>query len=277
MSPMASRPPPRLCAVMIRLVGSDGDVDEAWAAWQATPWGRIRYRVMAETLRRALSVLGEPGLRILDIGGADGADCIPLAVQGHQVTVLDKSPALLARARERAESSAVGSTVRTVQAELDDLPGSGLGLFDLVLCHNVLQYHPDPAAAIAAIAPSVRSSGLVSLMCPNPAADVLGAAIRLEDPERAMALIGADTAESVTFAMSVLRVELPRAVEGVTQHDFDIVATYGLLAVTTYIANDGRKYEADFYRELEALELALCDREPYVQTARFWQLVARKR
>jgi S-adenosylmethionine-dependent methyltransferase len=59
---------------MIRFVGSDDDVGEAWAAWQTTPWGRIRYRVMAETLGRALSVLGEPALRILDIGGADGAD-----------------------------------------------------------------------------------------------------------------------------------------------------------------------------------------------------------
>ena len=114
-------------------------------------------------------------------------------------------------------------------------------------------------------------------MCPNPAADVLGAAIRLEDPERAMALIGADTARASRSLCLFCGWNSRVPWRGSRSMDFDIVATYGLLAVTTYIANDGRKYEADFYRELEALELALCDREPYVQTARFWQLVARKR
>ena len=224
---------------MIRIVESTAD--NAWAAWQATPWGRMRYRVMAETLRRTLSTLGRPELRILDVGGADGADSIPLAGQGHEVTVLDTSPSMLARALQRAESSQVSPSVRVVQGELDDLPNLGLGKFDLILCHNVLQYQPDPAEAIAAIAPSVKASGVVSLMCPNPAGDVLGAAIRLEDPSRATALIDAPTLESLTFATSVLRVEASNTEDLIERGGFNVIATYGLLAVTTYIANDARQ------------------------------------
>ncbi len=261
---------------MIRFVESTADKGDAWAAWQATPWGRIRYSVITETLRRTLSTLGKPELRILDVGGADGADSIPLASQGHEVTVLDRSASMLARAFQRAASSRVSPAVRLVQGDLGDLPTLGLGTYDLVLCHNVLQYQSDPAHAIAAIAPNVRSSGLVSLMCPNPAGDVLGAAIRLEDPARAAALLDAPTLESRTFATSVLSVEASNAVDLLERGGFEVIATYGILAVTTYIANDARKHESDFYRDLEALELALCDREPYVRTARFWQLVARK-
>lgn len=39
---------------------------------------------------------------------------------------------------------------------------------------------------------------------------------------------------------------------------------------------DARKHDPAFHADLERLELALCDREPYVRTARMWQVVARR-
>ena len=66
-----------------------------WASWQASPWGRLRYAVVRETTARAVAAL--PGrLRVIDVGGGDGADSLPLAAQGHEVTVLDFAPELLA-------------------------------------------------------------------------------------------------------------------------------------------------------------------------------------
>jgi len=112
-----------------------------WRAWQESPWGRIRYRVVAETLGRTCASLGEAQLRVLDVGGGDGGDAAPLADAGHDVTVLDQSEALLDLARSRA-------TVRTVRADLEELPGLGLGRFDLVLCHNVVQYRPDTGSVV---------------------------------------------------------------------------------------------------------------------------------
>ena len=84
---------------------------------------------MAETLRRSVLTLGDRRLRILDIGGGDAADSIPLAALGHDVTVLDRAASLLARADERAATAGFGSAWRTVQGVLDDLavsagPGS---------------------------------------------------------------------------------------------------------------------------------------------------------
>ena len=51
--------------------------------------------------------------------------------------------------------------------------------------------------------------------------------------------------------------------------------TYGIQCVTHLVPNR-RKDEPAFFAELEALELALCDREPYLRVARFWQLVSRR-
>jgi S-adenosylmethionine-dependent methyltransferase len=253
---------------------STDEHDESWAAWQSTPWGRLRYRVMSENLTASLGDPGSPPLRVLDVGGADGADSVPLAASGHAVTVLDRSPSLLARARDRA--AALGVNVVTVDGDLDDLPRLGLEPFDAVLCHNVLQYHPEPETAIGVISAQVGPSGLVSVMCPNPIGDVLDAAIRLEDPALARAMIGAGTKESITFATAMNRLESSDVHELLASNGFDAVTQYGVLAVTSYIANNDRKYEPDFYEALERLELMLRGVEPYVRTARFWHLVGRR-
>lgn len=113
-------------------------------------------------------------------------------------------------------------------------------------------------------------------MCPNPAGDVLTAAVRMEDPSRALRLVSAESVQSVTFGAFVERIESTHIARLLARQGCDVVARYGLLTVTAYIANDERKFEPDFYRDLEALELQLCDREPYVGSARMWQLVARR-
>jgi S-adenosylmethionine-dependent methyltransferase len=166
--------------------------------------------------------------------------------------------------------------VVTVDGDLDDLPRLGLEPFDAVLCHNVLQYHPEPETAIGVISAQVGPSGLVSVMCPNPIGDVLDAAIRLEDPALARAMIGAGTKESITFATAMNRLESSDVHELLASNGFDAVTQYGVLAVTSYIANNDRKYEPDFYEALERLELMLRGVEPYVRTARFWHLVGRR-
>ena len=215
-----------------------------------------------------------PPLRVLDVGGADGADSIPLAALGHAVTIVDRSPSLLARARDRA--AAAGASVVTVEAELDDLPRLELGLFDAVLCHNVLQYHPDPDSAVAVIAAHVGPQGMVSVLCPNPSGDVLDAAIRMEDPALAGILLSAGTTESVTFGTAMNRLEPAGVRRLLASNGFGAVSQFGILAVTSYIANNDRKYEPDFYAALERLELVLSDREPFLRTARFWHLVGSK-
>jgi len=248
---------------------------DGWRAWQETPWGRLRYRVVRETLARTCAALGPAPLRVLDVGGGDGGDVLPLAEQGHDVTVLDFSAPLLEEARSAAVSRRVGDRVRTVRADLDDLPAAGLGTFDLVVCHNVLQYREDVPSTVALLAASVAEGGALSLLAPNPASDVLAAAARREALAEALALLDAGTVRTPTFDHDVRRldpgeVEAAMVLAGLTR-----LTRYGVRCVTDYVTTDARKYDKDFYADLERLELALCDREPFVRTARMWQLVGR--
>ncbi|WP_456786034.1 class I SAM-dependent methyltransferase [Cellulomonas sp. P5_C5] len=242
---------------------------EDWRAWQESPWGRIRYRVAAHTLARTCGAVAARPLRVLDVGGGDGSDSAPLADAGHDVTVLDRSEVLLAQARSRAD-------LRTVCADLDDLPGLGLGTFDLVLCHNVIQYRPHTVAVVGVLAGVVAVGGAISLMAPNPPAEVLAAVIRRADLQEAAHLVDAPTIRTATFDQDVRRVGADEVVVALQDVGFSSLTRYGIRCVTDYIADDDRKSDPDFYAELEALELTLCDREPFVRTARMWQLVARR-
>ena len=51
---------------------------------------------------------------------------------------------------------------------------------------------------------------------------------------------------------------------------------YGLLCVCGYWTDNARKFDPQIYAQLEELELAMTNRDPYKQLARYFQIIARK-
>src|SRR4051812_7001137 len=115
---------------------------EAWEAWKASPWGRIRFALIGDALDEAIATFGDRSLRILDVGGADGFETLPYAVRGHSVTVADPAEGFFGPGREAAERLGVADRVHWVRAGLDDLPLTGDTAYDVVVCHFVLHYRP---------------------------------------------------------------------------------------------------------------------------------------
>lgn len=258
-----------------------GDRADAWSSWQASPWGRLRYDVVRHTTALALADLPDR-LRVLDVGGGDGADSVPLAEAGHEVTVLDFTPELLQRAARAAASAGAADRVRTVCADLDSLVGdddaaaASLGGFDVVLCHNVLHYRADVPAVVRFLSRAVRPGGVVSVMAPNPAMDVLAAAVRRLDPATAGQVLDSPTVRSETFDHEMRRLEVAEVAEALSDAGCVVQHRFGIRCVMDLIADDERKAEPEFYAGLLELELRLCEREPFWRTARFWQLTARR-
>ncbi|MFF4772333.1 methyltransferase domain-containing protein [Microtetraspora fusca] len=139
-----------------------------------------RQTVVWEALRAVLADLtaatGRDRLDIVDAGGGTGGFAVPLAGLGHAVTVVDPSPDSLAALERRAAET--GVPVRGVQGDAGDLgdllePEGA----DLVLCHSVLEYVEDPAAALAAVAGILRRGGVVSVLAANPVATAIHRAL----------------------------------------------------------------------------------------------------
>lgn len=233
---------------------------DAWRREQESPWGRLRYSVVRHTLDRTIG--DRRGLRVLDLGGGDAADSARL-VADHDVTVLDFSEPLLARARRRE------SGLTTVLGDLDEAQGE----WDLVLCHNVVQYRRDLADTLRRVAGLVAPGGQLSVVAPNATGEVISSLVRHQDPRRAGALLDADHQQTVTFDHVVRRVDADEVAGQLAALGLTTAARYGIRCANDLIADDARKQDPAFWTELEQLELALCDREPWVRTGRFWQLV----
>lgn len=123
-------------------------------------------RVLDEHAAQRSAALGRP-LRVLDLGGGTGGTAVPLAVSGHDLTVVDPSPDALFSLRRRAAERGVQDRVRALQGDADtvrDLLGDADAAFDLVCLHGTLEVVDDVEAAVAAVAALAAPGGTVSLV-----------------------------------------------------------------------------------------------------------------
>lgn len=164
----------------------------------AQRWNRFddaRTAVIREVLRAVVTGLvadtGRSRLDIVDAGGGTGGSAVPLAGQGHTVTVIDPSPDSLAAAQRRAAEMNV--QLRAVQGDVGDLAAViGEQGADLVLCHSVLEYVDSPAAAMTTVASVLRPGGAVSVLATSAVAAVIHRALagRFDEARRLLAAVG---------------------------------------------------------------------------------------
>lgn len=246
----------------------------SWQQWQDSPWGRLRYVVAEANLNRHLADLATGPAQVIDLGGGDGGDAIRLANAGHHVTIVDISSEMLAKAKKRANTAGVSDRVSCVQADIRQLPPElAQNVAGVVLCHNVLQYVDDVPGALAAALGPLRTGGVVSVMAINQHSAPLVSAIRQLNPRAALAALDTNQARTVTFNTTVTLHTADYIGKVMAGLDCPVRAHYGIRSVCDYIVDDTLKYDPDFYADLERLELAMTNREPYAHTARLFQLV----
>ncbi len=246
-----------------------------WRAYRATPWSRLRFAIVAHTLSTTIERQGGGAWRILDIGGGDGGDALPLALAGHSVTVLDPSAPMLEKLGADATEAGVADRITGVRGEIAAIETLALRDFDLVLCHFVLQYLDDLDGPLARLVGAVRPGGYLSLIAPNRPGEVLAKAARGLDPAAAFALLDAETNRTLTFDHAVRRIDAETAIEALQRIGCEPIARFGGRIVNDLLPDLAPKADPAFFADLLRLELAVCDREPYLRTGMFWQVVAR--
>lgn len=146
--------------------------DQDAPAWTSV-LGRLRDVVRQSVVAHQLAELTRQDrapLSVLDVGCGQGTQALELARAGHEVTGLDSSSQLLSRFREslRDQDPDVRGRVRLVQGDGEQAPRLTPGPFDLVCCHGVLMYLPDPLPLVRAMSQvAAVDGGRVSLLVRN--------------------------------------------------------------------------------------------------------------
>lgn len=253
--------------------------EDAWAALAdpfvegayATVKGRIRTFVLH---RQLLAHLPEAPATVLDVGGGAAHQSLPLARLGFQVTVLDSSPAMLAKAEQRLsdEPTEVRNRVRLIEGAGEKASEATAGeRFAAVLCHGVLMYLPQPEPMVRALCRCAAPGGIVSIMALNAATLAIrpaldghwDAALAAFGATRETGVLGTDTRGDTVEQLS----ELLAIGEAPAE------AWYGVWLFSDWLDLPVATTDVAAVAEVE---LEASRRDPYRQVSRVFHLVGRR-
>ena len=254
-----------------------GLVDEFVDGAYASVKGRVRTYVMHHQL---MEHLPPPPAPVLDVGAGAGHQSLPLAQAGYDVTLLDSSPAMLDKARERLQRlpTEAQRRVTLLQADGENAVEAVDGRrFAAVLCHGVLGYVEQPEPFVDELCRCAAAGGIVSIMTGNAKATAVQPALERRwddalasfDARTGIGVLGvrgrADTVEEVSDLVRSRGVEPLR--------------WYGVWLFVDWLEFSGAELDPRDSKQLAAtaaVELEASRRDPYRQLSRVFHLVGRK-
>ena len=250
---------------------------DKYAAYLETIEGRLRLDLTVATVEEFLPPLpSTKPLRALDLGGGTGAAAVKLARRGVEVTLLDSSLAMLNMAERTALKADIGDKV---VLQHGDVAQAGKlfaeDSFDIVLCHNVLEYVECPGAVISDSARLMRHDppGLLSILVRNRAGEVLKAAIRAGDLEAAERGLTSNSAYESLYGGRVRLFTRDELLAMSKEAGLELIAERGVRVVADYLPPQIDR-QAEYERIFE-LERKLGCRPEFAAVARYTHHILR--
>lgn len=208
------------------------------------PWGQLYYDILFEQLQ------GIKGKRVLDFGSGFGLVASNLAKENQVLAVEPNEEMLALRAQDNPYQQCVGSLEQL--ASLEDAS------FDVILCHNVLEYVEDRKAVLKEFTRLLKPDGLLSIVKHNEVGRVLQTVVFENDVQKALDLLAGQDLETHSMGLAQAY-DLDAIVEDLAlevQHYQGIRVFYGL--------QDNRFKVQEGWREsMLQMELAVCQESPY--------------
>lgn len=246
---------------------ADPFVDDAYASAK----GQVRTFVLHAQLLRHLP---DPPATVLDVGGGAAHQSLPLARLGFEVTVVDPSPAMLAKAEQRlsAEPEEVRRRVRLVEAPGEQAEAATAGeRFAAVFCHGVVMYLERPEPLIRALCRCAQPGGIVSVMALNARTLALRPAF---ERRWADALAAFDATGEVGVLGTITRGDTVEGLSSLLQENgVDPEAWYGVWLFADWL---DLPTESTDVAAVVGVELEASMRDPYRQLSRVFHLVGRR-
>jgi S-adenosylmethionine-dependent methyltransferase len=248
-----------------------------YAAYLETFEGRLRTDLAFANLQEFLpSSLPERSVQVLDVGGGTGAAAVQLARLGCDITLLDSSQAMLDLARLAAQDAGVPGRVTLRHGDASELsrlfPAAS---FDVVICHNVLEFVHDPSTVLRGMARALRDgSATLSIVVRNQAGEVFKAAIRAGNLAAAKANLTSEWGVESLYGGSVRLFSLDCLHRMLDAESLTPIAERGIRVVADYLPPSVSR-QSDYSR-IHELEKTLGSRPAFAPVARYTHCLARR-
>ena len=131
------------------------------------------------------------GKKILDFGSGEGITANYFANR-NDVTAIEPSKEMLSNAWKDYEYTQIIGDVSAISVFNDEA-------FDIIICHNVLEYIDDKETVVKALARVLKKDGILSIAKHNRAGRVMQMAVLLDDFEKANALLDGENSTASKF------------------------------------------------------------------------------
>jgi S-adenosylmethionine-dependent methyltransferase len=246
-----------------------------YAAYLETPEGRLRLDLAFANLQDFLPQATR-SLLALDLGCGTGAIAVRLARLGLHVTLLDASLPMLDFAKHTTREAGVAERITLKHGDAVQLATLfDAGSFDLILCHNILEYVDDPGAVLRGAARTLRDpSGILSLLVRNQAGEVLKAAIQGGDLAAAEHNLTAEWGHESLYGGRVRLFAAENLHAMLAATSFAVTAERGVRVVSDYLPR--RVPGTAEYERIFDLERKLGRRPEFVAVARYTHFLAHR-
>lgn len=209
------------------------------------PWGKIQYEITFAQLAHL------EGKKILDFGSGFGLVSEFLSHKNQVISVEPNEEMLYANSSTSYEK---------LLGSIDQLVRFTDKSFDLVLCHNVLEYIDpnDRKDYLLEFKRILKGDGLISIIKHNHVGKVLQSVVFANDINQAFSLLNGENFESLSFASgSTYTIEKLLALSDLKLENYLGIRTFYSLQPNEF------KNKENWLEEMTKIELAVCDLKPY--------------
>ena len=227
------------------------------------PWGRMFY----ELIFRQLNIAEDKRLKILDFGAGFCITADHYAAF-HSVTALEPNEEMQSLRVKKNDYALIGQGSEYLkELEADS--------FDIVFCHNVLEYTDDKEGILKELVRVLRPAGLLSIVKHNLYGRVMASAVLGDDPKAALELLSSDDAENSMFGRRDIYGN--EWLEGLLRDRMIHDNTYALRIFFGLSSNNEIKYTDEWYQAMLELETKSYAIDEYKKVSFFNHLIFKKK
>lgn len=226
------------------------------------PWGRMFY----EMIFKQLAISNRRPLKILDFGAGFCVTASHYAKE-HDVTAVEPDENML--------KLRIGSGYKLIKGSAQVLNSFYNEAFDLVLCHNVLEYAENRSFMLNQFSRVLKPNGKLSIVKHNLPGRIFANAVFNDDPKTSLDLLESGDKSNNMFGMrnTYSNEDLIDYLNGV---GLSLTAIYGIRTFFGLSESDDVKSSEEWYENMIKLEMKVCNMEIYKNVAFFNHLIFEK-
>lgn len=204
--------------------------------------------------------------KILDFGSGIGITANYLAENNDVIAIEPNEESVAMRWADNRYTQIVGST--------DELRKFTDETFDMIICHNVLEYADDREDIVNEFARILKRDGKISIVKHNRAGRVMQMVVLLNDFERAHSLL--DGNDGMASKYGAIRYYEESDIEKWCS-ELNVIKTFGMRTFWDMQQNQEIHKDADWQDKMIDIEMRVSDMDGYKDIAFFHHLMIEKR